>query len=651
MGEGCYMKLQECLYHIGEKARSEIAGSLTVLTDSDPQTMAELLLSEEGWMIWESRMTEGEKTLLLHLLRTSLGEAVTFRQMEEGLTDSLTGLELKAALIGLRTKGLLYAYRKLWGELLYAIPGDVEDFLHTRWFTFDKKHPSALEGTPKELHEAAIGIHYDLFHLLKFVHKHGFPLTQKGSIHKRQVQKCSEGLHLSTGHVGEMSIRYVDQDVYPRPFAIVYDLALRMGLLGKNGDEVILVPERLQSWLELSPEEMKSDLLEHWNEAYAPPRVWLGHIWRVLSRGPEGWVSSQSLLDWLRDQEIPMEDSEPDQWLKEEIFYPIQGLGWLDVALMEDGDIYVRWKGPQRVGKKSERIERSTADDQFYVQPNFELMLPPSVRFNIRWQVETFTYLKQADHMSIYELTRESLHGALEQGSRSKEILDFLEQHSMYPLPDNIRESFLQWGDQYGRIRFTDAIVMECADATLGDELDRHPKLKEWVIARLSPTHFLIPREYVKDCIRFLDQQGYAPRKTIDQPDMQRRKQPQSQKDSPATLHRKPQGIVFRRQAYEHYALDPVIPALEDVVPTLKQAPASWTKDFRPYHISTLKDVLRQAIEWKTKVRLEQKDEDRWLQPNRIAERDGHWIVEGRGVLAEEIVDLKDIGRIQIWIP
>lgn len=88
------------------------------------ESLASFYLSEEGCRSILNSMKDYERTLLLHLIKNVLWDSVSFREIEEKLLGELTGIEIKAAVIGLRKKGVLFSLRKLWGEILYVLPRD-----------------------------------------------------------------------------------------------------------------------------------------------------------------------------------------------------------------------------------------------------------------------------------------------------------------------------------------------------------------------------------------------------------------------------------------------------------------------------------------------------------------------------------------------
>lgn len=644
---------QACqLVHSG-KEHSHRSLSLDEKRDAVIQEICSFYESEDRCAALLNLLTAPEKQLLVYFLRSALWEAIPFRQMEDNLTHEMTGMELKAALIGLREKGIVFAFRKLWGEILYVLPRDISILWHS--LIFRSEHSTRGTGTIEasdvvDIQEATPGLHLDIYSLLRFIERYGFPLTQKGTVHKRQVQKSTDHLYLQSAHLQKMTLRYMDQDTYPRSFAVVYDLALRLGLIEKTQEAVVCVDPNVEKWLDQTPATAAKQLFEEWCAVHTPSRVWLQHVlvWMYRS-APQEWISGQYVLKQLKENGIEVMDDHPLRWMEEELFQPLCGLGWLDLGQFE-GQRFFRWK-------PFNEIEHTTVDDnsiherdQLYVQPNFELMIPPTARLSVRWKAEQFAELKQSDPMSIYSITKESLHHALEKRQTIADIVQFLQSYSRYELPANVQETIIQWADQYGRVRFIDAVFMRCADAALAQELERHPKLNPWIIEKVSATDFLMQRDHVKECMYFLDKHGYAPKKEVETYG-DSKKSGTHASHGPSKPH-KQRGIILSKNMLSNYQPDPVIPKLEDVVPSIKKLPSSWIQDYRHYHVSTLRDLIVQAIELNTKIRWGNGIDEYDFIPKHLKNNGGTWFMEGRDSVAKEKnIALDDIQNIQIIIP
>jgi hypothetical protein len=418
----------------------------------------------------------------------------------------------------------------------------------------------------------------------------------------------------------------------------------------KKPEKVECCEPFVRAWLEQTPMEAAKQVFEEWSRVHIPPRVWLQHALAIIQlQGKDNWIRASSILSWLEANQIEIEEDQPPKWLEEELFQPLCGLGYLDIGRY-NGERAVRWKDPKGQAVIHAEEDLTNTLDKFYVQPNFELMIPPTVRLSVRWFVEDFAQLKQSDQMTIYAITKESLHQALEKRKSIREIIDFLLKHSLHELPENVKQNLLQWAEQYGRVRFVDAVLMRCADATLAQELENNPKFNQWIVEKITPQDFLVHKDHIKACIQFLDQHGYAPRKEIDTLDKSSANR-SSGRAATSLPNKHRQGIIFSKNVFSNYSLDPTIPKLEDVVPSLKKLPISWTQDYRNYHTSTLRDLIQQAIDLKTKVRIGNGEED-WFVPVKLKQTDGSWAMEGRDIRSSDrTVYLEAINKIQILIP
>src|SRR5690606_18182066 len=101
------------------------------------------------------------------------------------------------------------------------------------------------------------------------------------------------------------------------------------------------------------------------------------------------------------------------------------------------------------------------------------------------------------------------------EGMEADEMLDVLQRHALYGVPSHVERAIREWAAAYGAVRFADVRLMRCRDARTADELESHPELADWIIARLGPNDLMIRSDRHANLVRRLETMGYAPRKTI----------------------------------------------------------------------------------------------------------------------------------------
>ncbi|MNJ43735.1 hypothetical protein D3C77_387560 [compost metagenome] len=79
----------------------------------------------------------------------------------------------------------------------------------------------------------------------------------------------------------------------------------------------------------------------------------------------------------------------------------------------------------------------------------------------------------------------------------------------------------------------------------------------------------------------------------------------------------------------DSYQLCDIIPRAEELFPGLEHVPGMWIKALRSYHHSTARQMVAQAIAWRTKLVLRMKGEIIEYLPDGL-EGDGDWKVTGK---------------------
>jgi hypothetical protein len=147
--------------------------------------------------------------------------------------------------------------------------------------------------------------------------------------------------------------------------------------------------------------------------------------------------------------------------------------------------------------------------DTAYVQPNFEILLPRTVSWTVRWQLGQFAVLEQQDQMLKYRLDKTCLLKALKRGLPSDEVLSVLTKLSTYPLPENLVLTVRQWLESYGQVTFMRLCLLECTTPEQAAAIVSARKYKEYVCGLYSPTAVIV-REPEK-LRKLLEKQGIYP--------------------------------------------------------------------------------------------------------------------------------------------
>ena len=144
-----------------------------------------------------------------------------------------------------------------------------------------------------------------------------------------------------------------------------------------------------------------------------------------------------------------------------------------------------------------------------YVQPNFEILVPRSASWTVRWELGHFAVLEQQDQMLKYRLDKTYLMNALKRGMPAGDVINLLTELSPYPLPENLVLTIEQWVESYGQVTFMQLSLLECTTPEQAASIASARKYKEYVLGLYSPTAVIV-REPEK-LRKLLEKQGIYP--------------------------------------------------------------------------------------------------------------------------------------------
>ncbi|SMF87966.1 Helicase conserved C-terminal domain-containing protein [Paenibacillus uliginis N3/975] len=545
----------------------------------------------------------------------------------------LIGAEVLTAFLGLRQDGWVKAVKKAWGERLYFIPSERLLFVQEAFFT-----PSqTLEEVSAAIlsFEAKLGLALDVFNALVYGAKNGgFPLTSKGTVHKKHIQKLDEPEGLTGSDIAAIGLQYAHSDAYPPRAAVLLDLLLSLGLLSKESNALVLKEDALQEWLDLSLERMNSLLFQSIMERYGRTNPESQHLRQLLCHKgfrEDVWYDVDRLLDEMTAAGIEMKErrnelyDEGKAWLRF-----LAGAGWADVGTSNDEHLLIRWKIPAGRFLKGEVDDRTaSATGYLFIQPDYEVMVPPDTPFSVRWSLAQCAERVSDDHMSVYRLTKGSVALAADLGMSPEQVTDFIVSQALSGVPDNVAAALAQWGREVGRTSFAELTVMQCETVEEGDQIAAHPKLTEW-IHRLGPLYFAVKPEHVTEIRKILTVAGLPPKRQIggfDQTAGQWRQEEHRQAEAERTDslyrkgdydHFKSSGLVYSGRNEHYFQPDSEIPDKQDLFPGLAKIPVMWTRDWRSYHSTTAKQIMEQALDWKVKVELGMENKKTEFIPKRL---------------------------------
>ncbi|WP_068781943.1 helicase-associated domain-containing protein [Paenibacillus sp. GM2] len=571
------------------------------------------------------------------IIRKFAGAPFTLSKLNAAAVDSLSGAELRAALPDMLRKGRVAAVKKSWGDRLYYIPGDVLINYWSHWDNLDSAR--VIPGNITLLQAAKRGLVADLFRSLTWIAHHGLPLTAKGTIHQKSLNKWLEQIELAEKDLVGLDLHYPHQEAYPAHAAVLLDMLLALGLIRKERGAWSLNAHELSVWLGRSAQQMNDKLLREVLLRYVPDDVTLSHFaFRLIAAdlAERQWYSIREVCASLTEQRmLPGELPEDKQLWMRSWLEALSGMGWMDLGESHDGELVFRWSvKPVFVQQNSEVSESQLAAEAlFYIQPDFEIIVPPEVSFRVRWELELYCESVTMDVMSIYRLSRTSIAAATQQGRTVEEAIDFLHNGSA-GIPDNVLLSLKQWAKEMGRTSLAEVQLLRCKDEEAAGRITAHPELME-MLEPIGPLAFIVDPIQLNKVEKALEELGLAPPR----PGLGQASQPQyirleaaaeiaEQEAAPNRDFADLPAWIYNGRDYQFYERDISIPKRDQLFPGMQDIPAVWLKELRKYHPSTARKIAQQALEWDTKIILRMDEQLVELIPERL-EGDENWRIHG----------------------
>ncbi|AFH64346.1 helicase-associated domain-containing protein [Paenibacillus caseinilyticus] len=591
-----------------------------------------------------NRLGAAEREVLHAVVRWAACEPFDAGALERALPGHLSGAEARAGLAGLLRRGLLFAFRKTWGEHTYLLPSDGFAMWQDVLFPGlpEGLGQGALFADADGLGGSGVGLGGELFGVLAAAAQQGLKLTKHGTLHKKQIAKLAEGIRFEPGRLAGAGLKYAYGDTYPLELAVLLDLALRLGLLVQGDEELILRTEGLQSWLALPGAEQDRVLYGLWQGLALPGGAPLQHAVRLLEKLPEGvWFPAEAVISVLQDNGLAgggESAAELAERLRGQWVAPLTAFGWLEEGRTPAGLTVYRWTAQPWEGGGEAMPD--TEEGQFMVQPDFDILVPPDVSQAVRWELACLSDLASADHVSLYKLSRQSVRRALEHGRTADEICSFLRAHAMYGLPENVEHTLQQWAKPFGRTRFVQAVLLRCADEETAEAVAKLPGAERYLVESSGAKDFIVEAGELKGFSALLEKAGFMAGLPQGSGEEKQRRYPKLEPASAqdarsvwASLEAagSDKGMIYSRHSVACFQMEGSVPETADLYPRLGEIPAGWLRDYRTYHSSTRREMVEKAIELKTSLQLRLKGTDVKLVPRKMQETRGTWSVTGYG--------------------
>lgn len=545
--------------------------------------------------------------------------------------------EIKLALLRLRQKGVVAVMKKMWGERIYYLPRD--SFASWHQILLQPPHFSARRSADMtEMandHEEAIGLDRALFRLLQSIDRNGLHLTKQGNLPQRMMQRLEAHCTLSEASYQSLQLPIAREAPYSRTLAILLDFAFYFGLIAEDDRRWHKQEEAITSWFAQTAKERHHKLMKRWEQIFILNESWFQHAIEGIRHQPVNeWFSLRQLLSWLSSHEqisMPAIDDAItvlwSVWL-----LPSAENGWFKLT-EDDGEKLVM---------KLDVVEQEV--DEFIITDDFEIHVPPHVRFTLRQAIERFCELAHDDVWSRYRLTKKSVHQAMKSGMKGTEILRCLESGNNMQLPHQIRHVLIDWIESFRKVEIVDVTLLRCHTKEIADQIMRSQKLCSFIIQRLNDTTFMInqPRESVGELHSELQRLGYEP---LDQRGGKKEPMKQETKHKAKQNHIRQTGLFHvNLPQFQH---EHAIPSIQDLYPDLSAIPRSWMQKMGDYHVSTRKALIQKAIEYGALILIKRG----LIVPMKLTERDNQWQLHAMTLHGEVVLPPEDCQQLQLILP
>jgi len=442
---------------------------------------------------------------------------------------TLTGLsheESRRQYVRLLRRGLVFQVKRGWEEL-YLVPNDLRRFVRT--WTLEKlaRKASVCERETIEARRVPPDLLVRQAHWFLAACKKGQPrITQQGRIYKRDQEDLFRHLGWPLPAVEASFFTLDNRHLEPVQYLLSYFewYGVIDGL-----DSRLRVRSRLDAWLAWEPAEKHASMVDYLYEYYMNSEA-IQLVLDSLELAGGSWVEWRKLVESLAGYTVDapararllslVKDDTSGFWLSP---LPLAaGLGLVEVGVIEDSRaengsttenarpqrLALRWSTAQPVA------EEGFASD-FYVQPTFEVLVPLTADYWLLWNLELVADLEKIDLMCQYRLSRESVYRALEWGLEGQELLGFLEDGARNELPQNVAFSLESWMEKYGGIRFTEGILVHCADQEAAETFRSLAPVREGRAIVVGPQYFLIAPDDHEQIVDALRQAGQLPSTSV----------------------------------------------------------------------------------------------------------------------------------------
>lgn len=582
---------------------------------------------------------------VMRLIVTMIGvQPFSLEPLIQAAVSRLGGAEVEAGLIGLRRKGLIGTFRKSWGELLFVLPWS--GFCAWRKLLLPEQNQllatvDLQHGNTDSLADQR-GLAQLVFMLLLTAALEPMEITRRGNLNKRAIQRLYKAASWPDDALRLMRIPYVFSDIYQPGLAIVLDFAISRRLLTRSEDRLVINNEAVWAWMELGVDCQNAELYRYWLTIAMPSDVRMQHIIACIEDLPTGRAAIVSPSETWQAGDTAHSEGE-SAWLEQlysQWLQPLAAFGWLELEFNQDRELTLRSKLDPKANEST-----GSADKKFYVQPDFEIIVPPGVPIVTRWQAALMAELISWDELMVLKLTRKSYYSARERGESADALIAFLSDHAQHEVPASVIETIKSWERSYGRAHITQGVtLLQCQDEQVAAAIAGSERCQSYIRSRLGPLAFLIKGDQISNMVRMLESLDIHP--CLTEGEEGRKSNPEK-----AAEAREIQRLIMIHDICSLYKAETQLPSTNEIYAGIEHIPVLWWKETRDYHVSTRKEIIRKAIEWRSYLKLRKAEAEWTVRPIRLDEHAGSWSLSCMEGEREVRLTAEDWDAMQLILP
>ncbi len=405
-------------------------------------------------------------------------------------------------------------------QATYAIPLDLADAMLEIVGQDLLERVDFFTSPPRSTRIDGLAIIRDIFTFLAFLKRDNVKLTQEYVIFKRTQLRILDSFELPERPLEEDD-KEREEGFYPPRFEFIFRFCKDKELTEIDGN-YLRITNNVEQWLEKPDFTKMQEIFEFWQEQYMASSAEAQLLLRLLLLVPRGkWLTSGS-VDRIFNVLMP-----EHKWFKQgsksrdpNFLNVLLYIGGIEQSFHHEAseDEYGIRISPigisilvNDISLFPKQIER-----HFAIRSNFEVAASKDLDPSIRWELGKIADLVRVNDDVIYKLSRQSIYHTLQEGKSVDDIVNFLEDHVKHPIPDNVKDTIIEWTSTYGRISFMDTLLLRCDTETLATELKESKKISKFLVEQIAPTFFIIHRKDHAKLVEVLEEEDYMPKPEIE---------------------------------------------------------------------------------------------------------------------------------------